>query len=184
MHNKFLKKYYFIEKFDKSNIDKQEQNTTIIYRNYKKNYKISEILFLKDYCRKKRFKFILSNNVRLSIKLNLDGAYLPSFNKSLIHLNYKFKTNFLLLGSAHNLKEIRIKEKQNVKEIFLSSIFKKNNNFLGLKKFKLLSNHSNKKIIALGGISKENIKLINLTKSRGFAGISFFHKKRPLKRGL
>ena len=98
MHNKFLKKYYFIEKFDKSNIDKQEQNTTIIYRNYKKNYKISEILFLKDYCRKKKFKFILSNNVGLSIKLNLDGAYLPSFNKSLIHLNYKFKTNFLLLG--------------------------------------------------------------------------------------
>jgi len=112
--------------------------------------------------------------VGLSIKLNLDGAYLPSFNKSFIHLNYKFKTNFLLLGSAHNLKEIKIKEKQNVDEIFLSSIFKKNSNFLGLKKFKLLSNHSSKKIIALGGISKENIKLLNLTTSVGFAGISFF----------
>ena len=174
MHNKFLKKFYFIDKFDKSNIDKQTQNTTIIYRNYKKNYKIAEILFLRDYCRKKRLKFILSNNVRLSIKLNLDGVYLPSFNKSLIHLNYKFKTNFLLLGSAHNLKEIRIKEMQNVAEIFLSSIFKKNSNFLGLKKFKLLSNHSSKKIIALGGISKENIKLLNLTTSVGFAGISFF----------
>ena len=99
---------------------------------------------------------------------------MPSFNESFIHLNYKFKTKFLLLGSAHNLKEIRIKEKQNVKEIFLSSIFKKNNNFLGLKKFNLLSNHSSKKIIALGGISKKNIKLLNLTKSKGFAGISYF----------
>ena len=44
MHNKFLEKYYFIDKFKKSNIDKQDLNTTIIYRNYKKNYKIDEIL--------------------------------------------------------------------------------------------------------------------------------------------
>ena len=174
MHNKFFKKYYFIDKFDKNNIDKQDQKTTIIYRNYNKIYKIKKIIFLRDYCRKKGLKFILSNNIKLSIKLNLDGAYLPSFNESFIHLNYKFKTKFLLLGSAHNLKEIRIKEKQNVKEIFLSSIFKKNNNFLGLKKFNLLSNHSSKKIIALGGISKKNIKLLNLTKSKGFAGISYF----------
>ena len=99
---------------------------------------------------------------------------MPSFNKSLVHLNYSFKKNFILLGSAHNLKEIRIKERQKVKEIFLSSLFKDNGNFLGLNKFNLLSNYSKKGIIALGGISKENIKLINLTKSIGFAGISYF----------
>ena len=125
MHFKFIKKYYFIEKFEKSNIDKQDLNTTIIYRNYKENYKIDEILFLKNYCRKKKLKFLLSNNVKLSIKLNLDGAYLPSFNKNFSHLSFKFKKKFLLLGSAHNLKEIRIKEKQNVDKIFISSIFKK-----------------------------------------------------------
>ena len=173
MHYKFIKKYYFIEKFEKSNIDKQDLNTTIIYRNYKKNYKIDEILLLKNYCRKKKLKFLLSNNVKLSIKLNLDGAYLPSFNKNFYHLSFKFKKNFILLGSAHNLKEIRIKEKQNVNKIFVSSIFKKNNNFLGINKFNLLSKLSYKEIIALGGISKDNIALINLTKSAGVAGISF-----------
>ena len=99
---------------------------------------------------------------------------MPSFNESLVHLNYSFKKNFILLGSAHNLKEIRIKERQKVKEIFLSSIFKDNGNFLGLNKFNLLSNYTKKGVIALGGISKENIKLINLTKSVGFAGISYF----------
>ena len=174
MHYKFIKKYYFIEKFEKSNIDKQDLNTTIIYRNYKENYKIDEILFLKNYCRKKKLKFLLSNNVKLSIKLNLDGAYLPSFNKNFSHLSFRFKKKFILLGSAHNLKEIRIKEKQNVDKIFISSIFKKNNNFLGINKFNLMSKLSYKKIVALGGISKENFGLINLTKSAGVAGISFF----------
>ena len=174
MHNKFLEKYYFIDKFKKSNIDKQDLNTTIIYRNYKKNYKISEIIFIRNYCKTKKIKFFISNNIKLSIKLNLDGAYLPSFNEDFSHLSYDFKTNFCIIGSAHSLKEIKIKEKQRVDKIFLSSIFKKNNNFLGINKFNLLSKLSKKKIIALGGISKENLKLISLTKSVGFAGISFF----------
>ena len=174
MHKKILKPYYFIKEFKKSIIDKQTINTSIIYRNYKKKYRVNEIISIRDYCRKKNIKFYLSNNIKLSINLNLDGAYLPSFNDSFSHLNYSFKKNFTLIGSAHNLREIRIKEKQKVKEIFLSSLFKYNRNYLGLNRFNLLSNYSKKKIIALGGISKENIKLINLTKSIGFAGISYF----------
>ena len=137
-----------------------------------------EIIYIRDYCKKKNLEFILSNNVKLSIKLNLDGAYLPSFNKNFSHLNYVFKKDFLLFGSAHNLKEIRIKEKQKVSKIFLSSIFKKNKNFLGINKFKIISEFSRKQFIALGGISQKNIKLIGLTGSKGFAGISYFEKKK------
>ena len=178
MHRMNFKKYYFIDKFEKSNIDKQSKNTRIIYRNYRKNCRISEIISIRNFCRKKNIKFYLSNNIKLSISLNLDGAYLPSFNESYTHLNYSLKENFLLLGSAHNLREIRIKEKQKVKEIFLSSLFKNNGNFLGLNKFKILSNFSRKTIIALGGISEKNIKLISLTKSNGYAGISSFEQKK------
>ena len=174
MHKNYLKKYYFIEKFEKSNIDVQKKNTVIIYRNYKKKYKINEIIDLKNFCRKKGLKFLISNNVKLSIKLDLDGAYIPSFNHDYHHLSYFLKKNFMLLGSAHNLKEFRIKEKQKVSEIFLSSLFKKNNNYLGINKFKIMSNYTNNSIIALGGISKQNIKLIKLTRATGFAGISYF----------
>ena len=114
----------------------------------------------------------------MSIKLDLDGAYFPSFNQDYNHLSYLLKKNFILVGSAHNLKEFKIKEKQNVSKIFLSSIFKKNNNYLGINKFKILSSYTDKKIIALGGISRDNLNLIKLTKSSGFAGISYFSKKK------
>ena len=174
MHKKIPKKYYFINEFDKNNIDKQDNNTAIIYRNYSKKHEEKEILKIKNYCKKKGLKFFLSNNIKLSIKLNLEGAYLPSYNKDIKHLNYKFKNNFLLIGSAHNISEIRIKELQKVKAIFISSIFKKNNNFLGINKFKNISRLSNRKIIALGGITKKNIKLLNLSNCYGFAGISYF----------
>ena len=174
MHTNFLKKYYFIKRFIKHNIDKQSRNTIIIYRNYNKEIDVSEVRELNSYCKEKSLKFMISNNIKLSIKLNLDGAYIPAFNSKFTHLAYKFKPNFKLIGSAHNLKEIRIKEKQKVSEIFLSSIFKGNRNYLGINKFKIISDYSEKKIVALGGISKKNIHLLKLTKSIGFAGISFF----------
>ena len=113
----------------------------------------------------------------MAINLNLDGAYIPSFNKSVNHLSYSKSKNFLLLGSAHNNKEIKIKEIQGVRILFLSSIFKKNKNYLGLNKFRLLSKLTNKKVIALGGISDSNFKKLSLIKCEGFAGISFFQKK-------
>ena len=174
MHNFLPKKYYFIEKFNKSNIDKLDNNTAIIYRNYTKNLTDVEILKLKNYCKKKKLKFLLSNNIKLACKLNLDGVYIPSFNQNIRHLNYSFKKNFIIIGSAHNIKEIRIKELQKVKAIFLSSIFKHNKNYLGANKFKIISKMSTIKIIALGGISKKNIKLINILNCYGFAGISYF----------
>ena len=167
-------KYYFINKFDTNNIDKQDKQTTIIYRNYSTKIDPFLILKIKRYCKKKSIKFYLSNNIRLAIKLNLDGAYIPSFNKSLKHLAYSYKRNFKIVGSAHNLKEIRIKENQNVTKIFLSSLFKKNKNFLGINKFKLLSKLTKKNIVVLGGISSKNEKKISLLDQTDFAGISYF----------
>ena len=79
-----------------------------------------------------------------------------------------------MLGSAHNNKEIKLKERQLVKIIFLSSLFKKNKNYLGINKFKLLSRLTNNKVIALGGISNKNLKKLKLLNCFGFAGISFF----------
>ena len=169
-----MRKYYFINKFDTNNIDKQDKQTTIIYRNYSTKIDPSLILKIKRYCKKKSIKFYLSNNIRLAIKLNLDGAYIPSFNKSLKHLAYSYKRNFKIVGSAHNLKEIRIKENQNVTKIFLSSLFKRNKNFLGINRFKLLSKLTKKNIVILGGISSNNKKKLSLLDQSDFAGISYF----------
>ena len=178
MHNKILNRYYFINKFDQSHIDKQDNGTIIIYRNYNLDIDVKLILRLKNYCKKKGNKFLLSNNIKLAINLNLDGAYIPSFNKDKKHLSYSLKKNFIILGSAHNIYEIRLKELQNVKAIFLSSIFKNNINYLGINKFKLLTLLSKKPFIALGGVSNYNLKKLYLTNCFGFAGISFFEQKK------
>ena len=170
-----INKYYFISKFDSNIIDKQDKQTAIIYRNYNSEI-IDEklILKIKKYCKVKKIKFYLSNNIKLAIKLNLDGAYIPSFNKSTNHLAFSLKKKFEIIGSAHCIKQIKTKETQNVNKIFLSSLFKKNKNYLGINKFKLISNFTQKKVIALGGISKKNFNKLKLLKNSDFAGISYF----------
>jgi len=168
-----LDKYYFINKFDPDHIKKLDKNISLIYRNYKSSYDSNLLVKIRNFCKKHNRNLYLANNVKLAIKYNLDGAYIPSFSKDFKHLNYKTKVKFLIIGSAHNLKEIRIKEKQKVSQIFLSSIFKKKN-YLGLYKFKNLSKNTKKKIIALGGINKKNLKKINLLNIDGFAGIGIF----------
>jgi len=174
MHKGFTSKYYFINEFNTKNINKLDKNTRIIFRNYNSENHLKSIIGLKNFCKKNGYKFFLSNNIKLALKLKLDGAYIPSFNKDTKHLSYSFTKNFIILGSAHNNKEIKIKQKQLVKIIFLSSLFKKNKNYLGINKFKLLSKLTYLKAIALGGISKTNLKKLKLLNCHGFAGISYF----------
>ncbi len=94
MHTKLPRVYYFINQFDKNHINKLNKNIALIYRNYNKNLDKSLIIKIKKYCKIKKRKFFLSNNVKLALKLGLDGVYFPSFNSDLKHLNYPKKKNF------------------------------------------------------------------------------------------
>ena len=175
MHSRLLTKYYFINTFDTNNLQKQDKETIIIYRNYTSaNLNIHKLLKLKNFLRKRGNKFFIANNFKLALKLRLDGIYIPSFNNKFSHLAYSTFSNFAIIGSAHNLKEIKVKELQKVQSIFISSLFKKNKNYLGLYKFKILRKYTQKKVVALGGISKRNIKKVRLLNISSIAGISYF----------
>ena len=183
MHMNMINKYYFINKFDTNIINKQDKQTVIIYRNYESKI-IDKLLILKikKYCKFRKIKFYLCNDIKLALKLDLDGAYIPSFNKSTQHLAFSLKKNFKIIGSAHNFKEIKIKEKQGCKEIFISPIFHnpKNKYFLEIVRFNNLNLSTNISTIALGGINEKNLKKLRSTKVIGFASISWI-KKTGLK---
>ena len=115
--------FYFIDKFEKKTIYNLDKNIHIIYRNYDRKYNIKEIVEIKKICKLKRRKFFLANNLKLAVNLNLDGVYIPSFNKKIIPKK-SIKKDFYILGSAHNLREISEKRKQGVDFLFISPIFK------------------------------------------------------------
>ena len=170
--------FYFIDEFKKKHLINLDKNISIIYRNYNKIYSENEVLEIKKFCLSTNRKLFISNNVYLANKFHLDGIYLPSFNKNFSFLG-KIDKRLKIIGSAHNFREIEIKKKQKVDLIFISPIFKvkKKSEFLDLHKFNTLSKITKKKVIALGGIKKENIKKIKMVHCSGFAGITYFKDK-------
>ncbi len=181
MH-KSLKVYYFIQSFNLKELSSINKSLNIIFRNYNNVNYIDDLIKTRNFCRKKGLALFLSNNINLAIKLKLDGVYLPSFNKRLKYSNLNLRKKFKIIGSAHSIAEIKIKERQNCKEIFLSPIFKtdKHKKYLGTIKFNLQARETKENIIALGGINSSNLRRINLTNSKGIASISWI-KKNGLK---
>ena len=157
-----------------------DNNVHIIYRNYKNPLNIKILINLRNFCKKKGIKLYLSNNFKLALKLRLDGVYLPSFNKNTRYNCFKFKKNFDIIGSAHNITELNTKIRQKVKSIFIAPVFKKKINKLGIYGFLKLRNFTNKKLIVLGGVTTEKMNMINFLNAEGFAAINYFQKKRPL----
>ena len=105
MHIKLLTKYYFINTLDTINLQKQDKDTIIIYRNYSSlNINIDKLIKLRNFLKKKGNKLLLANNFKLALNLILDWVYIPSFNTDFNHLAYSTFLNFAVVGSAHNLR--------------------------------------------------------------------------------
>ena len=171
--------FYFIDKYNIDELTKLEKNIDLIFRNYSKRLKIDEIKSIQKFCKINKRNLYLSNNIKLALRLGLSGVYIPSFNNSLNFASkYSLPNKFEIIGSAHNVNEIKVKKFQKCSKIFLSPIFKskKNQKFLSTIKFNLTTMSEDIDFIALGGINKNNYKKLRLTKVVGFAGISWIKK--------
>jgi thiamine-phosphate pyrophosphorylase len=150
------------------------RNLNIIYKPDINKLNISEFLKIKDFCKRKKIRIYYPDDLKIAIKLGVDGLFISSLNNKMYHA---YKKSFKFIGTAHNQKEFCIKSRQKCDYIFLSPIFKtkkySNSKILGLIKFNLISLNWKKKLIALGGINENNIKKIFLTKSCGIGFVSW-----------
>tara|TARA_A100001011_G_C14083147_1_gene745360 strand:- start:47 stop:592 length:546 start_codon:yes stop_codon:yes gene_type:complete len=179
MHIKNLKKYYFINRFEYSHLINLDKNISFIWRNKDKGTSLKTLIELRDFCKKNQRKFYVCNDIKLANNVKADGVYISSSNKEINSKFFSFKNKFKIIGSAHNLKEIKIKELQNIKEIFISPLFKdKTNKQLSIYRYLKLKKATFMKDISLGGINENNFKKLKLVKPYGFAAISFFDKKK------
>ena len=175
-----IKYYYFIDEFNKNEIEKLSTQISLIYRNYHKKNDPKELKKLVIHCRNNRRKVYISNNLKDAIKYNFNGLYIPSFYKQLRFKNIA-KKNLEIIGSAHNAIELKIKEKQGCSHIFLSPIFKNNKNkkFLDVIKTNLLKKFTKRQIVLLGGINPKTLKRSKLCAPSGVASISWIKKNGP-----
>jgi len=173
----------FLDQYNNQIFENNNINIGVVYRNYNDTKRETELIKIAKACKKKRYKLFVSNDIKLALKVRADGIYIPSFNKTKRFFNLE-KKNLIILGSAHNQKEICEKISQKCQAIFLSPIFyvEKSINFLNVYKFNYLSRSNKANILALGGITEHNVRKLRLLHIKGFGGISLFKKKPALKR--
>ena len=172
-----------MDQYDDQIFENNNTNLGIVYRNYNDPQREVELIKIAKACKKRRYQLFVSNDIKLALKIKADGIYVPSFNKTKKFLNLE-KKNLIILGSAHNQKEIREKISQKCSAIFLSPIFyvKKSKNYLDVYKFNSLSYSKKVDFLALGGINEYNIRKLRMLRIKGFGGIGLFKKKPAFKR--
>jgi thiamine-phosphate pyrophosphorylase len=176
-------KYFFIIESIKDiclkNI-KLSNKFNIIYRNNGKIECFEKLMQFRKTCRTKKIDFYIANDTKLVTRLKADGLYISAYNKDLRLIKFK-RLNYKIIGSAHNIKELNIKNIQGCSDIVYSRLFDTSYSFkhgsLGVIKFNLLSISRKEKILPLGGINSSRINKLNIIKSDSFALLSEVKKK-------
>ncbi len=187
--NSDIKFYFFIDilvEIIKKNIKIFKKLTFIYKSNSINDINHANIKTIKNFCKKKKIPFFISDNFKIAKKYEAEGVFLSSSYKKIG--NIVLKKNFKIIGLAHNQLEYSLKNKQSCEMIMLSPLFynKKysQNKILNVCKFNLISMGWGKKICALGGISLNNLKKLNMTRSSAAGFISLMkennQKKSPL----
>jgi len=155
----------------------------IIYRNTNKLENLQDLIRFRRFCRSKKITFFVANNVKLSTEISADGIYISAHNNNLNLARFK-NSNYKLIGSAHNLKELKIKISQGCTTIIYSRLFKVSHEYkrgyLGVIKYNLFRLSRNENIIPLGGIKISNLNKLKMVKTNSFAIMSEI-KKKPAK---
>ena len=155
----------------------------IIYRNNGKIENIDKLLRFRRHCKSKKIDFYISNDEKLTTDLRADGLYISAHNTNLRLAKLK-KSNYKIIGSAHNIKELNIKLLQGCSAIIFSRLFKVSHpskkGFLGIIKFNLFKLSRKENLVPLGGINVSNLTKLKMVRSNSFALLSEI-KKKPAK---
>ena len=182
----FKNKYFLIientKDIDLKNI-KLINKYIIIYRNTNKIENIDNLIRFRRYCRSKKIDFYISNDEKLTSQLKADGLYISAYNKNLRLAKLK-RSNFKIIGSAHNIKELNIKMLQGCSSVVFSRLFKVSSpfkkGFMGVIKFNLFRLSRKENLVPFGGINLSNLNKLKMVKSSSFALLSEI-KKKPAK---
>ena len=163
MHKYLPNLFIFLDQYNNKIFENNNTNIGVIYRNYNDPKREIELTKIAKACKKKRYQIFVANDIKLALKIKADGIYIPSFNKTKKFRNLENK-KLMILGSAHNKKEIHEKILQKCQAVFLSPVFyvEKSTNFLNVHQFNSLSRSSKINIFALGGINEHNVNKLRL----------------------
>ncbi len=155
------------------NLDYVKKTGAILILRKPEKINLQDLIKFKSRCKTRKIKLYIANNLRFLFLLGTNNFYISAYNKKkYLHLN-RINKNINIIGSAHNISEIKEKIEQGCDKIFLSRLFQTKylykKGHLGKVKFNLLTRKVSASFVALGGIKKENFNQIKNLNINGIA---------------
>ena len=167
------KDYYFrIEKLLDSGIKIiQFRSKNLMSKDYSR---ISRKIY--NICKKYDASYIINDYSNFSLNKYCDGIQLTSNNlKEIRKMN--LDKRYILIGSCHNIDEIKICNNLEINLILISPVFSTSNKTgIGWKKFKELVNESKIPAFALGGLKyPDDLENVKINGGVGIAASKYFY---------
>ena len=127
-------------------------------------------------CKKYDASYIINDYSNFSLNKYCDGIQLTSNNlKEIRKMN--LDKRYILIGSCHNIDEIKICNNLEINLILISPVFSTSNKTgIGWKKFKELVNESKIPVFALGGLKyPDDIENVKINGGVGIAASKYFY---------
>tara|TARA_Y100001970_G_C14205723_1_gene843838 strand:+ start:519 stop:1067 length:549 start_codon:yes stop_codon:yes gene_type:complete len=163
-------KYFFInniQNLDFEYIKKTKANLILQSNNIKKNKDFYKFI---SKCRNKLINIFIANDTNLLHKVKSNNFYVSSYNKKKYFYLKRYNSKIKIIGSAHNLREMREKFNQGCDKIVFSRLFQTyKKGFYDVIKFNLITHQNKRQIVALGGINNLNYKKLQMVNCIGFA---------------
>ena len=127
-------------------------------------------------CKKYDASYIINDYLNFNSNKYCDGIQLTSNNLKNIK-KFNLDKRYILIGSCHNIDEIKICNNLEINLILISPVYSTSNKSgIGWKKFKELVDESKIPVFALGGLKyPEDIENVKINGGVGIAASKYFY---------
>ena len=146
---------------------------------------IEEGKVIKEITDRYKVPFVINDNIEVAIAINADGVHIGQGDEELLAARKRLGDNKIIGISAHNAKEAIIAEKNGADYLGVGAVFststKEDAETISHETIKDISLSVNLPIVAIGGISKDNILKLKGTGADGVAVISAIFAKENIE---
>ena len=157
----------------------------VIFREYDLESKDREEVARKiiKICREKNHKILIGKDLAMARKLRADGIHFSDNDKLPIQIfnRQNLPREFIFSFACHNFLSVLKSHRLKADVIFISPIFITKSHPdvepLGLMQLSKIIRISKIPIFALGGVNKQNIRILQKVGAQGFGGVEIFNTK-------
>lgn len=145
---------------------------------------MNEAKVIKKICANYNIPFIINDNIEIAQEIDADGVHIGQNDISIVEAKKLIANNKIIGVTVHSLEEALIAEKNGASYLGVGAIFKTNSkddaNVINIDELKKICLSVNIPVVAIGGIKKDNLSILQNTGISGIAVISAIYSQKDI----